>query len=197
MARLFTAVLPPTDLVEELDAFLAPRRPAEPRLRWTRPESWHLTTAFAEDAAERHLDRLADGLAAAASRTTAFRVRLAGGGAFPWPRETKVLWLGLAEGADQLAALAERCRNAASHAGVRVDGARFVPHLTLARANRAIDSTRLVRVLDAFDAEVFHATELVLVQSHLRDRTNRYEILERFPLRPSGEIGGVGGRPAT
>ena len=36
-ARLFTAILPPDVLVEELDHFLGPRRAAEPRLRWTRP----------------------------------------------------------------------------------------------------------------------------------------------------------------
>ena len=40
---------------------------------------------------------------------------------------------------------ARRCRTAAERAGVRVDGARFVPHLTLARANRSLDVTRLVR----------------------------------------------------
>lgn len=90
--------------------------------------------------------------------------------------------MGVREGEDQLAALAERSRNAAVRAGVRVDGARFVPHLTLARASRAIDTTRLVRVLDTIDADGWTADELVLVQSHLRDRGNRYEVLHRFNL---------------
>ncbi|NLE18504.1 MAG: RNA 2',3'-cyclic phosphodiesterase [Propioniciclava sp.] len=181
-ARLFTALVPPAALVEELDAFLGPRRPAEPRLRWTRPEGWHLTTAFMGDVPERAVDPLVEALAEAADRTPAFRLRLAGGGAFPWPLETMVLWLGLAEGASELTSLAERSRNAAVRAGVRVDGARFVPHLTLARANRAIDSTRLVRVLDTFDADGWTADEFVLIQSHLRDRGNRYEVLHRFAL---------------
>lgn len=181
-ARLFTAVLPPADLIEELDHFLTPRRQAEPRLRWTRPEGWHLTTAFMASVPDDGVDRLMEALADVAARTPAFRLRLGGGGAFPWPRETKVLWLGLAEGASELTSLAERSRNAAVRAGVRVDGARFVPHLTLARANRAIDSTRLVRVLDTFDADGWTADEFVLIQSHLRDRGNRYEVLHRFAL---------------
>ena len=181
-ARLFTAILPPDVLVEELDHFLGPRRAAEPRLRWTRPEGWHLTTAFMGDAPDRSLERLAQNLATVAARTPAFRIRLGGGGAFPWVLETKVLWLGLTEGGGELSALAERCRNAATGAGVRVDGARFLPHLTLGRANRAIDTTRLVRVLDTFEADGWLAEELVLVQSHLADRGNRYEVVERWGL---------------
>lgn len=184
-ARLFTALVPPPALVEELDAFLGPRRPAEPRLRWSRPEGWHLTTAFMADVSDRVVDPLEETLAEAAARTPAFRLRLGGGGAFPWPVETKVLWLGVTEGASELSALAERCRNAGSRAGARVDGARFTPHLTVGRAGRAIDTTRLVRVLDTFDADGWVADELVLVQSHLADRQNRYEVLHRFGLPPA------------
>ena len=116
-ARLFTAVLPPADLVEELDHFLTPRRQAEPRLRWTRPEGWHLTTAFMASVTDDGVDRLTEALTDVAARTPAFRLRLGGGGAFPWPRETKVLWMGVREGEDQLAALAERSRNAACGPG--------------------------------------------------------------------------------
>ncbi|MDO5533417.1 MAG: RNA 2',3'-cyclic phosphodiesterase [Propionibacteriaceae bacterium] len=185
-ARLFTALLPPARVVEDVDAFLQPRRDAEPRLRWTRPDGWHLTTAFLGDVPDRALDRLAENLAAAADRTPGFTLRLGEGVAFPWPLETKVLALGVPTGGDELAALARRCRSAAATAGVRPDGATFVPHLTLARANRPIDSTRLVRVLDTFESESWGATELVLVESHLRDRANRYEVLERWPLRALG-----------
>lgn len=182
-ARLFSAVIPPATLVEELDAFLTPRRPAETRLRWTRPESWHITTAFMGNVPDRNLDRLTETLGDVAARTPPFDIRIAGGGGFPWPLETKVLWLGVSEGADEVAQLAVRSRNAAVRAGVEVDGARFVPHLTLGRANRAIDSTRLVRVLDTFEATAWHADELVLICSHLSDRGHRYEVLERFRLQ--------------
>lgn len=186
-SRLFTALLLPEAVAEALDDFLVPRREAEPRLRWTRPDSWHLTTAFLPDVPERHHDRLVEALDAAAARTHRFGVRLADGVAFPWPVETKVLALGVSDGADELADLAGRCRGAATRAGVVVDGARFVPHLTLARANRGLDTTRLVRVLDTFASDAWEASELVLVESRLHDRGSRYEVLERFALgTPTG-----------
>lgn len=179
---MFTAVLPPPHVVAELDAFLQPRREAEPRLRWSDPHLWHLTTTFMPEVSDRGIDRLTEGLAAAASRTPAFRLALGGAGAFPWPLETKVLWLGVREGGDQLAELAGRTRRAATTAGIRVDGARFVPHLTVGRANRPIDATRLIRVLENVEVDGWQADELVLIASHLRDRGNRYEVVERFTL---------------
>lgn len=182
---MFTAVVPPAEVVDALDAFLAPRREAVP-LRWTRPESWHLTTAFMASVGERHVDRLGEGLASAASRTPAFRLRLGGAGTFGVPTAGKHLWLGVTRGADALGALAVRCCNAAEHAGVPTDGARFVPHLTLARTSRATDLRRLLQVLDTFDADGWLADELLLIESHLADRSNRYEVVERFPLAPAG-----------
>ncbi len=181
-ARLFTAIVPPPALVEELDAFLVPRREAETRIRWTQPETWHLTTAFMAAVGDRHLDRLVEGLTSAASRTRPFGLQLGRGGVFGSPDAARHLWLGVTQGASDLASLAVRSRNAAGHAGVRTDGAAFTPHLTLARAHRKVDVRRLLTVLDTFDAPGWEATELLLIESHLTDRTNRYEIVERFPF---------------
>lgn len=181
-ARLFTALVPPAPRAAELDAFLAPRRLAEPRLRWTHPDTWHLTTAFMAEVGERHVDPLVDRLAVAASRTPAFHLRLGGAGVFGPPDAARLLWIGVTEGAEDLAALALRTRTAAERAGVRTDGARFTPHLTVARASRPLDVRRLLGVIDTFAADGWRAEELLLVESHPADRSNRYEIVERFAL---------------
>ena len=92
--RLFAALVPPDDAVEDLEAFLAPRRRAA-AFRWTAPEQWHLTLAFAGDVAERHLDDLGERLARAAAKRHPLPLRIAGGGAFPGTARAKVLWAGL------------------------------------------------------------------------------------------------------
>lgn len=180
--RLFTAVVPPAEFVDELDRFLEPRREAQSSLRWTPPDHWHLTTAFMADVEPWRLDRLVEGLASAAERTAPLRLELGGGGSFGAADAANVLWLGVRSGADDLDTLAVRCRNAAEHAGAPTDGTRFTPHLTLARTSRRADVRKLLQVIEVFEHPGWEVAELALIESRLRDRGARYEVLERFPL---------------
>lgn len=193
-ARLFTCILPPPEVVEDLDEFVAPRR-LEP-LRWTHPDTWHLTTSFMGRVAERDLEALDAELALAASATAPFDIRLAGAGCFSSVERTRQLWLGVQAGADELAALATRARNAAVRAGVEVEGGRYVPHLTVARANRPLEGTKWLRVLDAWPGRSWTVTELALIESHMNEPGNRYQVITRLPLvggqrYPAGETKGT------
>ncbi len=91
--RMFVALVPPLDVVEDLDDFLAPRRQGPPR--WTRPEHLHVTLAFMAQVADRDLDALIEGVAQAARRHEVGALRLRGGGAFPDPSAARVLWVGV------------------------------------------------------------------------------------------------------
>ena len=188
---MFAAVVPPDDVLEELEEFLAPRREAAP-FRWTAPEQWHLTLAFMESVPERSLDDLLERLTRAGRRRTPFPVALAGGGAFPDVTRARVLYAGVdaaPEALEELRRLSTGARAAAAKAGAPVDGAAFRPHLTLARMNRPVEATRWLRVLGTYRSRLFTVEELVLVRSHLgqgpRNRP-RYETVARFPLRSEG-----------
>ena len=87
---MFAAVVPPDDVVEELEEFLAPRREAAP-FRWTVPEQWHLTLAFMERVPDRSLDDLLERLTRAGRRRTPFTIAIGGGGAFPDVTRAKLL----------------------------------------------------------------------------------------------------------
>jgi hypothetical protein len=80
--RMFAAVVPPEDVLEGLEEFLAPRREAAP-FRWAPPEQWHLTLAFMAKVPDRSVEDLLERMARAGARRTPFALRLAGGGAFP------------------------------------------------------------------------------------------------------------------
>ena len=180
--RMFTAAVPPAGIVAELDRFLEPRRDADDRLRWTLPTSWHLTCSFMADVAEPDVDTLGDRLADALSGCPAFEVELAAAGAFPDPDRAKVLWLGVSRGADQLAAISAKCRGAANRAGVGVDGARYRPHLTLARAN-GVPAVRWLRVLEALDPLRWQVDSIELIRSSGLPGGAGYQTITRFPLR--------------
>ncbi len=184
---MFVAVLPPTEVVEDLDELVTPRREAPVvgrPLRWSSPEQWHVTMAFMPHVPARAEEQLVDLLAESASRRAPFETALVSGGAFPDVGAGRVLWAGV-EDPTPYAALSRAARNAAVRAGVEVDGQRFRPHLTLARSNRAVEMTRWVRVLEPYRSPTWTVTELALVASYLGEGPRgrpRYEVVAELPL---------------
>jgi RNA 2',3'-cyclic 3'-phosphodiesterase len=190
MTRMFVAVVPPPEAVEDLDDFLSVRRDAGARpgerWRWTPAEQWHLTLAFMEDVPDHSLDELAERLAATAARQELFATRVAGGGAFPHADRARVLWAGLEGDFD---ALSRGARAAASTSGAVVDGQRFRPHLTLARLAAPANVSRWVRLLDAYAGPAWTVEEVTLVASYLGEgprRGARHEVVATLPLAPRG-----------
>jgi 2'-5' RNA ligase len=190
--RMFVAVVPPQDVVEDLEEFLEPRREAGD-LRWTSPESWHVTLAFLAQVADARLEDLQERLDHAASRRTPMTVRLGGGGAFPDVAHAKVVYAGVeAEepAHEELRRLATGVRAAADRAGAPPDGARFRPHLTLARTRRPGDVVRWARLLDTWSSRPWTVDEVELVQSFLGEGPRgrpRYETRSVHRLgRPAG-----------
>ena len=142
---MFVALVPPAEAVEDLDAFLDPRREAGPDLRWSAPEQVHVTLAFYADGR---------GAPRSTSSSSGWRARRPGArrsgrgspaaGPSPNAARARVLWAGLdldAPAATELDRLAAGARAAAARAGVVVDGQRFraAPHLArLGRPSRGL-----------------------------------------------------------
>ncbi|MDZ5619727.1 RNA 2',3'-cyclic phosphodiesterase [Nocardioides sp. HM23] len=188
MARLFSAIVPPSDAVEHLDAFLEPRR-ASAEFRWTLPEQFHVTLAFMPSVADHLVDEYAERLAGGLARIPVPVLRLAGPVAFPNAAETRALAVGLvpeSEGADVvLERMAGRARNAAVAVGTEVDGQRFRPHLTIARLRRTADTTNWVRLLETYTGPEWPVLAATVIVSHLGEGPGnrpRYETVAEIPL---------------
>ena len=153
---MFVALVPPAAAIEDLDAFLEPRRGSAP-FRWALPEQFHITLSFLAAVAERHLDE---------------GVRLQQVA----PAE---------HGATELQRLATGARAAASRTGIPVDGQRVRAHITLARLGRPAEVSNWVRLLDAYSGPPWTADRIELVASHLGEgpgRRPRYETIAEIPL---------------
>lgn len=185
--RLFLAVTPPSEVLEDLVDFLEPRREAGAELRWTDPEQVHLTLAFLPDVRRDVVPKLEEALTDRLARVPAFAVQLAGSGAFPNPYAARVLFAGVGMGSDELSALARATRHTAAHAGAEVDGGAFHPHLTVARVRRPIEATRWLRILQGYESSGWLVDSVSLIESRLgqgRERRPRYEPLAHFALAP-------------
>lgn len=183
--RMFVAVLPPDEVRAELERFLEPR----PGPAWTAPSQWHLTLTFCPAVDDWRIDELVERLEAVARKHEPFRLRLAGAGAFPSVERAKVLWAGVEQGEAErerpLDALAAGTRSAANAAGCVPDGARFRPHLTLARMSGRDNATAWLRILDTFGSSEWTVSEIALVDSFLGEGPRgraRHEVVERIAL---------------
>jgi RNA 2',3'-cyclic 3'-phosphodiesterase len=161
---LFSAVLPPAQVVESLRVHLAGAQAAAPDVRWVPPVQWHITLGFYgedEDPAER-----SQWLRAGLSGHLAPVLRLQGAGTF-----SRVLYLGVySQGLAELATLA----------GAGQDRP-YLPHLTVARTQGDVPS-ELPRRLASYVSEPWRATEAVLIRSERTDAGPRYTVVDRFPL---------------
>lgn len=183
--RLFTAVVPPPEAVEHLDAFLDPRRAAAP-FRWTRPEQLHVTLAFMAEADERRVDAYVDRLADSLDGLSPVELSLARAVVFPNVAEGRVLATGVTGGDEALATASLRARNAAVACGIEVDGQRFRPHLTVARTGgHPTEMTSWVRLLETYEGPAWSLASVHVIASHLGEgprRTPRYEPLAEILL---------------
>jgi len=192
--RLFIAVVPPPSVLDELEAAVARLRPAWPGLRWTGPEAWHLTLAFLGEVSERSAAALAPRLQRAAHRHQALSLSFGHAGAFPAPRQARVVWAGIEGDRAALSALAQSVAAGARRAGAAPpdEGRPYRPHLTLARCREPADVRPLVESLAGYAGTPWTATEIHLIRSHLGgEGPLRYETTGTWPLRDAAPAAGT------
>ncbi|WP_141578514.1 RNA 2',3'-cyclic phosphodiesterase [Actinomadura sp. WMMA1423] len=195
--RLFVALVPPEDVLDELAEAIRPLLGTLPELRWVRRELMHVTLTFLDEVDDRTLERLLPRLERAARRHERMALSLAGAGAFPGNgAHARVLWTGLYGDRRALARLAASTTAAGRRVGTIPDKHRgFRPHMTLARSRRPVDVRSLVEALSSFAGMPWTADAVHLMRSRLPGKDNTqlvYEPLVTWPLRHSSGGGGAG-----
>ncbi|TDD27534.1 RNA 2',3'-cyclic phosphodiesterase [Actinomadura sp. KC06] len=195
--RLFVALVPPPDILDELEEAVLPHREAVPELKWVRRELLHVTLTFLGEVDDRTLDRLLPRLERAVGRHERMSLSLAGAGAFPGSgTHARVLWTGLYGDRRGVARLAASTTAAGRRVGTLPDKHRgFRPHLTLARSRSPVDVRPLMESLSAFAGAAWTAGSVHLMLSHLPGKDYSqltYESLKTWSLRQSSGGGGAG-----
>lgn len=179
--RAFVAVVPSNEVLDAVDAATTPLRGSVPDARWTMRDQWHVTLQFLGN----HVDLDAVGAALKPLSEMGGDARLGGGGAFPAQGRGRVLWLGLAEGAELIGRLATAVGSLLAPVGYEPDSRPFHAHLTLARLKAPGDLREVVAALDGMAiGPTWAVNEVVLFQSHTRRTGAEYEQVARIPLAP-------------
>lgn len=166
------------DAAARLRTRLARAVPALPA-RWTPADNLHVTLWFIGEVKDPGVERLEYALQDRSFRVPAFDLTAEGWGAFPASGPPRVLWIGVTNGAPQLAALHAGLGERLAPLGYDPEKRPYFAHLTMARIKEPGRGTsRPVREALAGSAAAFGTCRIAAVtlfQSHLSPRGATYE----------------------
>jgi 2'-5' RNA ligase len=181
--RLFVAVDLPDDVRESLETSVAPLRERFPRARWVPSGNQHVTLKFLGATWPRLVDWVQEAVGRVAADHASFDTRVTGLGAFPSSRRARVLWTGLHDPEDRLAAIAGSLDDALAKEFAREKRA-FTPHLTIARFDPPVPLGEGLEGVTV-ESRSFAIGHLTVYRSYLQRPAPVYEDLATFPLGPS------------
>ncbi len=175
--RLFVGIPLAAAVIEELSAISLRLQSKEDGLRWSAPESWHITLQFLGNTPEYDciVERLRE------LRSPPVPIRLEGLGFF---ERAGVFFAGVGL-TPELQLLQQRVTAATGLCGFIPETRPYHPHITLARskgkgAHRLRELKRRIHREPTFSS--FVAEEFVLYESRTRPTGSEYKIHERFRL---------------
>ena len=183
--RAFVAANLDPDLKAVLATVQDRLKAARADVGWVRPENLHLTLKFLGQVEQDRMSAIGEAIAAAASGCGPIRLVFQGLGAFPRPREARIVWIGLSHGTEALAALQARVEVGLESIGFAREARPFTAHLTLGRVRGPARREQLARALAEAPAEALGEMVLdriELMKSNLNAGGARYSILQAFPL---------------
>lgn len=188
--RLFVAIKVAESLagpLANLQRDLAQAMPAR-AVRWSPPDHIHLTLLFFGQVPSARVSELRVALERAVHGTRPLQLGLREVGAFPSPRQPRVLWVGVDGDLAELAGLQVQIAAAGAPFVDSPETRDFHPHLTIGRvAGRdRRDASAVAQALAAnppVRLGTWLAREVTLIRSDLRPGGPVYTDVARFPLR--------------
>ena len=183
MPRLFTALEIPGDVARSL-SFL---RGGLPGARWIDTENYHVTLRFVGDVDFRTADEFANGLARIERKPVS--VRLSGLDAFGGNKPHSLH--AVVERNAGLLDLQAEMERIAQRVGLKAEGRKFLPHVTIARLRGAkgVDVANYLALRGNFSTPAFSATSFVLYSSRDSVGGGPYIVEDRFALGEDREQG--------
>lgn len=155
-------------------------------LRWSSPQSWHITLQFLGETSAEKYECIVPPLKAISSPP--LQIQLGSLGFF----DRAGVFFADVDVSGEMHGLQKRVTAATSQCGFAAEDRPFHPHVTLARAKggKKWQSLRNLksRAMPKSEFPPFTATEFLVYEAFLGAGGSRYEIRERVPLTGSGNL---------
>lgn len=183
--RCFVAIELPDDVRERLADLQGQMAGLGRGVRWTRPESIHLTVKFLGQVPDAQVAEVCEAARRIAAKYPVFGLEVAGAGCFPPRGLVRVIWAGIVQLPPPLVDCQRECEDVYAGMGFEKENRAYKPHLTVGRVNDSGVSNRVRETLlqfEGFSGGSFVAEELIVFQSELRRGGAVYTPLARAPF---------------
>ena len=110
-------------------------------IKWVDPEAIHLTLKFLGNIFSKRVMEITKAIEEATRGISPFHLEISGLGAFPSPKQPRVLWVGIGGELDKLLSLQRNVDSVLAPLGFAKEERSFTPHLTLARVRERTSPT--------------------------------------------------------
>jgi len=155
------------------------------RVKWVEPSNIHITLKFLGNITHEQLDKVIVATREALRPFGSFDVSVSGLGTFPGKTSPRVIWIGIAEGKQELARLSKAIDKSLSKAGFPHERREFSPHLTLGRVKSSEGREGLTKAIASTDASNLGSVRvkrIVVMRSQLTPAGPIYTALEAVEL---------------
>ncbi|PLJ77045.1 RNA 2',3'-cyclic phosphodiesterase [Infirmifilum sp. SLHALR2] len=183
--RVFVAVkITRPELVSRVKSFQEELERAGLKAKFVETENLHITLQFIGEIPREKVQGVASKLMEV--KASSFSMELQGIGAFPNPKNPRVIWIGVRRGSEELSRLAQEVYKAVTAAGVKLEREDFQPHLTIARVKAPLGG-EVRKIIEKNSSTFFgeqDVTKFYLIKSVLTPRGPVYTDLAEFQLLP-------------
>jgi 2'-5' RNA ligase len=186
MIRAFLAIDLPASLRPVLSRAQEELKKSGADVKWVPPGNIHLTLKFFGNITEPQVEAISQAAARVAAGQVPFTLTLTGAGAFPSPKNPRVVWLGVGGDLNVIRDFHRRLETAFVELGFPPEDRPFAPHLTLGRVRSPRGRLVLVHCLTQLpppsETAAFLVQEIILFRSNLSPQGATYLPLKIIPL---------------
>lgn len=191
LTRSFIAVAIPEGIKNQLSGLQSKLKRAGADVKWTRPNSIHITLRFLGYMTDEGLAKTNEAMAEAVKHFSPFEVEVEGSGTFPEHGRPRVVWVGLKKGEPELMDIFKKLEQELISRGLGEADKPFKGHLTLGRVRTGKNIEKLVEYLEKEGGKsfgAFTAGSICLFRSQLHPEGAIYTVLKEHFF--AGEAGG-------
>jgi 2'-5' RNA ligase len=185
LIRSFLAIEVSAPVLKRIERIQQDLKSSDPDVRWVSPGKIHLTLKFFGDLEESQVDSLMSSIEKPVRSTQPFQLKVHGTGAFPNPKNPRIVWVGFAEGKEALSHLQRQLESSLEKVGFPPEDRSFHPHLTLGRVKSSRGKGALSAKIEKYREEdygEFQVESVVLFKSDLKPSGPVYTALREIKL---------------